>query len=104
MVTFLLIARPLILQLSGATSITPTHYKVRAGFDYKKKKDCREFLRARLQIEPDGTPVAQKFPRDGAGILSSLVESDGLVELPEEMTLLAAGSLVDFMPFNEFSR
>jgi molybdopterin molybdotransferase len=104
MVTFLLIARPLILQLSGATDIAPTHYKVRAGFDYKKKKDRREFLRARLQIEPDGTPIAQKFPRDGAGILSSLVESDGLVELPEEMTLLAAGSLVDFMPFNEFSR
>ncbi len=104
MVTFLLIARPLILRLGGATEIAPTHYKVRSGFDHKKKKDRREFVRARLLLEPDGTPVAQKFPRNGAGILSSLVESDGLVELPEEMTQLAAGSLVDFMPFSELSR
>ncbi len=104
MVTFLLIARPLILRLSGATDIAPMHYKVRAGFDHKKKKDRREFVRARLHIDADGTPVAQKFPREGAGILTSLVESDGLVELPEEMTQLAAGSMVDFMPFNELSR
>jgi len=103
MVTFLLIARPLILLLSGSTDIIPVHYKVRAGFDYEKKKDRREFIRVRLNMTPDGVPVAIKFPRDGAGILSSLVESDGLVELPENMTKLVAGNLVDFMPFNEFS-
>jgi molybdopterin molybdotransferase len=33
--------------------------------------------------------------------LSSLVESDGLVELPEELTRLQAGTLVDFPPFSE---
>ena len=104
MVTFLLIARPLILRLSGARDIAPTHYKVRAGFDHEKKKNRREFVRVRLHIEPDGTPIAKKFPREGAGILTSLVESDGLVELPEEMTLLTAGNMVDFMPFNELSR
>ncbi len=104
MVTFLLIARPLILRLGGATDIVPMHYKVRAGFDYEKKKDRREFIRARLNMTSDGTPVAVKFPRDGAGILSSLVEADGLVELPEDMTQLVAGNLVDFMPFNELSR
>ncbi len=52
----------------------------------------------------DGGLVADKFPRDGAGILSSLVEADGLVELPEEVTELAQGSMVDFLPFNEVWR
>ena len=49
----------------------------------------------------DGGWRAVKFPREGAGILSSLVDSDGLVELPEDMTYLEAGSLVDFLPFSE---
>ena len=59
-----------------------------------------EFL-ARLVSDGGDGWRAEKFPREGAGILSSLVESDGLVELPEEMTYLEAGSLVDFLPFSE---
>ena len=49
----------------------------------------------------DGAPVARKFPRDGAGILTSMVQSDGLVELPEELTELAPGTMVDYLPFSE---
>ena len=44
---------------------------------------------------------AVKFPRQGAGILSSMVESEGLVALPEEMTRLEPGTMVDFLPFSE---
>ena len=48
-------------------------------------------------------PVARRFPRDGAGILTSLVESDGLLELPEETTDVEAGALVEFLPFSELA-
>jgi molybdopterin molybdotransferase len=101
MVTFLRIARPMVLRLMGAKDLAPALFRVRAAFEHKKKKDRREWVRARLV--PDGADglAAQKFPRDGAGILSSMVESDGLVELPEDMTRLAPGSMVDFLPFNE---
>ena len=51
-----------------------------------------------------GGYVAHKFPRDGAGILSSMVAADGLVELPEDMTELGRGTLVDFLPFSEVAR
>ncbi|MGH6931761.1 MAG: molybdopterin molybdotransferase MoeA [Dongiaceae bacterium] len=101
MVTFLRIARPIILRLMGARDLTPTFYRVRADFEHKKKLDRREWVRARLVSDGAGGLIARKFPRDGAGILSSLVESDGLVELPEELTRLAAGSMVDFLPFSE---
>jgi molybdopterin molybdotransferase len=96
MVTFLALARPLLLRLSGATAAEPRSYKVRAGFAYKKKPERREYVRARLA---DG--VAQKFPREGAGILSSMVESDGLVVLDETTTLVAPGDEVTFLPFAE---
>jgi molybdopterin molybdotransferase len=102
MVTFLLFARPLILQLAGASSdaAAPRLFRVRAGFDHKKKEGRREYLRARLERDAEGRLVARKFPREGAGILSSMVEADGLVELGEEVVRLTAGSEVDFLPFS----
>ena len=103
MVTFLNIVRPMILGLMGGQVTEPHHFKVRAGFDHRKKKDRREWLRARLESDGEGALVAIKFARDGAGILSSMVESDGLVELPEEVTELRAGAMVDFLPFSELA-
>jgi molybdopterin molybdotransferase len=100
-VTFVNLVRPLILSLMGGTDLLPHHFRVRAAFDHKKKKNRREWVRARLEADAEGGWQAIKFPRDGAGILSSLVDSDGLVELPEEMTYLKRGTLVDFLPFSE---
>ncbi|MGH6954732.1 MAG: molybdopterin molybdotransferase MoeA, partial [Alphaproteobacteria bacterium] len=100
MVTFMHFARPLVLGLGGSTELEPVAFRVRAGFAYRKKGRRREWLRARLTRGPDGAPVAHRFPREGAGILSSLVESDGLVELAEELTGFEAGDMVDFIPFN----
>ncbi len=104
MVTFLRIVRPILLRLMGARDIAPRLYRVRAQFEHRKKKDRREFLRARLVTESDGSLTAIKFSREGAGILSSLVEAEGLVELPESLTRLEPGSMVDFLPFNEVGR
>ena len=101
MVTFLRIARPIILKLMGGRDLEPVLFRVRADFDHRKKKDRREFLRARLTQDETGALVARKFANDGAGVLSSMVQSDGLVELPEEMTQLARGTMVDFLPFSE---
>jgi molybdopterin molybdotransferase len=103
MVTFLRFARPVLLRLNGATDLSPHLFRVRAQFDIKKKEGRREWVRARLAMGDDGVKVAIRFPRDGAGILTSLVEADGLVELPEELTTLPAGAMVDFLPFSEVS-
>ncbi len=100
-VTFLNIVRPLVLRLMGGSELSPHYFQVTAGFTHKKKKNRREWVRARLEPTGDGAWLARKFPREGAGILSSLVESDGLVELPEDMTLLEPGRSVSFLPFSE---
>jgi molybdopterin molybdotransferase len=103
MVTFLRFARPLLLGLAGASAgeRAPHLFRVRAAFEIRKKHGRREWIRARLEAGPDGVPVAIKYPRDGAGILTSLVESDGLIELPEELTHAPADTMVDFLPFSE---
>lgn len=103
MVAFLRLARPVVLKLAGCTEVTPTLFRVRADFDHKKKLNRREWVRARLVTDGAGGLKARKFPREGAGILTSMVEADGLVELPEDMTQLKAGMMVDFLPFSEVS-
>ena len=101
MVTFLRFARPLILSLAGAAETAPRHYLVRAGFSQAKKAGRREFVRCRLERGDDAMPVAVKAGGQGAGMLSTLVGADGLVELAEEMTYVEAGTAVEFLPFNE---
>ena len=68
----------------------------------KKKPDRREYLRARLVAGPDGRTVAQRIEREGSGILTSLVEADGLVEVAEHTTRIEPGDPVEFVPFSEF--
>jgi len=101
MVTFLRFARPAILKLSGATDLHPALFRVRAAFSQKKKIGRREWVRARLAQGLSGELVAEKFPRQGSGILSSMVAADGLVELAEDVSHVAEGDMVDFLPFRE---
>ncbi len=101
MVTFLRVARPLLLRLAGRTDLEPMLFAVRAGFSFRKKEGRREWLRVRLDRTAGGQPVAHKCAVDGAGVLSSMVAADGLIELAEEVTQLNEGMLVDFLPFNE---
>jgi molybdopterin molybdotransferase len=100
LVTFVVLARPLILRLAGAAASVPRLFPVRAGFAYRKKPGRREYVRASLQREGNDL-VAVKYPRDGAGILSSITRSDGLVVLDEETSDLAPGMTVEFLPFSE---
>jgi molybdopterin molybdotransferase len=100
LVTFVVLARPLILKLAGAARSTPRLFPVRAGFAYRKKPGRREYVRASLQRDGKDL-VAAKYPHDGAGILSSITRSDGLVIVAEETSELTPGMSVDFLPFSE---
>jgi len=98
MVTFLMLARPLIQRLQGEETQRLPLFPARAAFDYRKKKDRREFVRVRLEPGDDGVLEARKFPRDGAGILSSMVEADALAVLGEPIQQLAPGDTVPVLP------
>ena len=100
MVTFLLIARPILMRLAGAADTIPAAFKVSAGFDFKKKPGRREWLRSSLVRSEQGL-IVDKFPEDGSGILTSMVATDGLVELSEDNTGVQRGDLVDFLPYSE---
>ncbi|MEA2860865.1 MAG: molybdopterin molybdotransferase, partial [Methylobacteriaceae bacterium] len=83
-VTFVHVVRPTVLALAGALQQDLVPMPVRAAFTYKKKIARREYVRVNLRKGADGVLEAVKFPREGAGLLSSLVQTDGLVELGED--------------------
>ncbi|HEV7408628.1 MAG TPA: gephyrin-like molybdotransferase Glp [Bradyrhizobium sp.] len=98
-VTFVHVVRPTVLALAGALQQDLVAMPVRAAFTYKKKIARREYVRVSLRKGADGMLEAVKFPREGAGLLSSLVETDGLVELGEEVTRVEPGQTVGFLSY-----
>ena len=98
-VTFVHVVRPTLLALSGAMVAPLVPMPVRAAFAYKKKSGRREYVRVSLRKARDGALEAIKFPREGAGLLSSLVETDGLVELGEAITKVEPGESVGFLGY-----
>jgi len=98
-VTFAHVVRPLIAALSGAAPDRPLALPVVADFAYRKKEGRREYVRVSLARGEDGVVRASKHPRDGAGVITSLTETDGLVELPEPVTAVAPGDVVGFLPY-----
>jgi molybdopterin molybdotransferase len=96
--TFAIIGRPLILRLAGAVEPAPQTFPVTAAFAYKKRAGRREYVRVTL-TRNDGALMALKYPKDGAGILSSVVNCDGFAIVDEAVTQLDPGTVVEFLPF-----
>jgi molybdopterin molybdotransferase len=98
-VTFVRVVRPLLLRLAGAQAEPLIPLPVTAGFSYRKKKGRREYVRVALKTRVDGAIEAIKHAQDGAGVITSLTETDGLVELPEDTTSVAPGTTVGFLSY-----
>jgi molybdopterin molybdotransferase len=99
-VTFAFLGRAVVARLSGETFEPPAPIQVAAGFAYRKKEGRREYVRARLIRGEDGGLRAEKHPREGAGVITSLTETDGLVEIREDVTRIAPGDSVGFYPYS----
>jgi molybdopterin molybdotransferase len=98
-VTFARIVRPLLLRLAGAEAAPLVPLPVRSAFAYRKRAGRREYVRVKLARAADGTVEAIKHAQEGAGIITSLTETDGLVELPEDVTTVVPGATVGFLSY-----
>ena len=99
-VTFAFLGRALVARLSGESFQAPTPLEVRAGFPYRKKEGRREYVRVRLARDAAGRLIAGKHPREGAGVITSLTETDGLLEIREDVVKVAPGDPVGFYPYS----
>jgi len=96
-VTFLLMVRPLLLQLQGAQAKPLQPWRLPAHFDLPKGDKRREFLRARRNAEGG----IELFPNQSSGVLTSVVWGEGVVDNPAGRSI-ARGDGVDFIPFSDW--
>ncbi|MFK7730971.1 MAG: gephyrin-like molybdotransferase Glp [Pseudomonadales bacterium] len=97
--TFAVIVKPYLLRMQGIKGdVCPKAIPVRADFNWSKAGTREEYLRAKLVRDNDET-VLTVFPNQSSGVLSSVVWADGFAVIPAGTTV-AAGDIVDFMPFD----
>ena len=94
-VTFVLLVRPFVLKLQGATRLVPHGVTMTAHFDWRGDKR-REFLRVRRNAD-GGLDL---FPNQSSGVLTSASWADGLVDNPPGRAI-AGGDAVRFIPLAE---
>jgi molybdopterin molybdotransferase len=92
--TFLMLVRPFLLSLQGASRLAPDAVPLRADFDWPRADKRREFLRARR----NAAGGLDLFGNQSSGVLTSMVWGDGVVDNPAGRTI-RAGDTVDFIPF-----
>ncbi|MBL8253007.1 MAG: molybdopterin molybdotransferase MoeA [Candidatus Competibacter sp.] len=98
-VAFLMLARPLLLKLMGTEPTEPLRLRATADFQFRRKPGRREWLRARLSLNPERKRVVSIYHTNSSGALSSLSWADGLVDLPEGCAGVALGDEVEYLPF-----
>ena len=91
--TFLLLVRPFLLTLQGASRVAPEPVRMRADFDWPRADRRREFLRARR----NAAGGLDLFANQSSGVLTSMVWGDGVIDNPPGQTI-QAGDMVNFIP------
>ncbi|WHZ12047.1 MAG: Molybdopterin molybdenumtransferase [Burkholderiaceae bacterium] len=95
-ITFLLLVRPFLLRLQGATRVAVEPIALRADFDWPRADRRREFMRVRRNAQ-GGLDL---FRNQSSGVLTSMVWGDGVVDNPPGQAI-KAGDTVQFIPFAE---
>jgi molybdopterin molybdotransferase len=99
MISFGLFGRPAVRKMMGYTDWEWPAATARLRDAIRRKDGRRHYLRVRLERGPDGLEASLTGDQ-GSGILSSMVQGDGLAVIPEDRDHLPAGSMVQVLLFS----
>jgi len=99
MVTFYALVRDALLAMAGATPQPLPLLRCAATRPIRKKPGRTEYQRAIVSPAPDGGWQADITGSQGSGILRSMSQANGLMVLHHDQGDVAAGQLVDVLPF-----
>jgi len=100
MVTFYAFVRDALLAMSGATPQPLPMLRAASVKAIRKKPGRTEYQRGIVSRAADGSCQVVITGSQGSGILRSMSEANGLVVLSHEQGDVAAGGLVDVLPFD----
>jgi len=94
------VVKPLIYQLIGSLINNIKPEKVSTNFSMIKKTKRLEWLRVSKKLIK-GKYVLLKYPKQGSGMISSISYSDGVVEIPEDVSVIKKGDIFDYYDFDK---
>ena len=100
MVTFLAFVRPALLRMMGSTASNPPLLKARSTEAIRKKPGRTEFQRGTVTTALDGTLEVKTTGNQGSGVLSSMVQANGLIVLHHDQSSVEMGDEVDVLMFD----
>ena len=100
MVTFYAFVRQALLAMSGATPQPLPLLRAVSEAALRKKPGRTEYQRGILSVAADGRQTVRITGSQGSGILRSMSEANGMVVLHHGQGDVAAGELVDVVPFD----
>ena len=100
MVTFLAFVRPALLRMMGVRPQTQPLLRARSLEAIRKKPGRTEYQRGTVFSAPDGTLQVRATGNQGSGVLSSMVQANGLIVLHHGQGNVAVGDEVDIMMFS----
>jgi len=99
MVSFYFFARTALLQMMGAKASVAPLMQAIASDAIGKKAGRTEYQRGIFSRTASGRTEVRLTGAQGSGILSSMTQANCIVVLHEEMGNVAAGAIVDILPF-----
>jgi molybdopterin molybdotransferase len=100
MVTFLAFVRPALLQMMGSGTAVAPLLRARSLEPVRKKPGRTEYQRGIVSTAADGTLQVRTTGNQGSGVLSSMVQANGLIVLHHGQGNVAVGDEVDVMMFD----
>lgn len=100
MVTFYALVRDALLTMAGATQQPLPLLRCTAAQPIRKRPGRTEYQRAIVTPAANGGWQARVTGSQGSGILRSMSEANGLMVLSHDQGNVAAGDLVDVLPFD----
>jgi molybdopterin molybdotransferase len=99
MVTFLAFVRPALLRMMGSSAQAAPLLRAKSAEPLRKKPGRTEYQRGFVTSAPDGTLHVRTTGNQGSGVLSSMVQGNGLIVLHHDQGNVAVGDEVDVMMF-----
>ncbi len=100
MVSFYAFVRDALLRMAGATPHPPVLLRAASAGPIRKKPGRTEYQRGIVSRAADGTWQVAVTGAQGSGILRSMSQANGMVLLHHEQGNVAAGEMVDVLPFD----
>ena len=93
-----MIIDPFVKYLAGEKFSLPKSEKIIANFSMNKKTNRMEWLRV-IKKRIKNLDYANKYNKQGSGMISSIAYSDGIIEVPENVKSIKKGELYNFYSF-----